>query len=230
MNVTLSKTSLILLGALLLCLMLGTVVLAENNDWYYIRLQGTDLSTSGDFDGEHGGTFIDAANISVIAPQLADANGYGFTFGGQSGRLCGEVSYLTSEHDSSVDPLLALIYTPGQTEVGKIGFDVKFLFSDPQNVLIPYGLIGIAHDTYNVQNGALDTGSTPATSGNAKYWGYGYKLGLGVLFRLADHLALEGSYTISSTKLRRVKAFDETRMPGYTVDAQWMTVSLNYYF
>lgn len=230
MNVSFFKTGLIFLGALYLCLMLSTGVLAESDDQYYVRLQGTDLSTSGDFDGEHGGTFINAANISVIAPKLTDANGYGFTFGGQRGRLCGEVSYLTSEHDSSVDPLLALIYTPGQTEVEKFCFDVKFLFTNPQSILIPYGLIGVTHDIYKVQNGALNTSSSPATSGEARYWGYGYKLGLGVLFRLADHLALESSYTVSSTELRRVKAFEQTRVPDFTVEAQSLSVSVNYYF
>lgn len=216
--------------ALLLCITIGTMVMAETEDRYYIRLQGIALDTAGDFNGEHVGEFVNATNILVVVPELTTVKGYGLTFGGQNERLGGEISYLTSEHDSTVNDVLDLLFNVGQTEVEKYSFDVKFLFSNPKGVFIPFGLIGATYDTYKVQNGALDTNATPDTHGEAKFWGLGYKLGLGAMLQLTNKLALEGSYTVSSTKLNRVEAFGATRAPNYTAQSQFVTLSLNYYF
>ncbi|HYH02103.1 MAG TPA: outer membrane beta-barrel protein [Bacillota bacterium] len=230
MNSLLKKSGLIIVFAVCLCLLMATVVSAEAEERYYLRLQGAQSNISGDFDGKTGGKFIDKETIMVAAPDMDNDTGYGIVFGAEKDRLCGEFNYLTGKHDSKVHGTSGS-YDIGQTTLERFGFDVKYAFIDPANSkIVPFGLLGISRDSFLVENGAVNTASTPSIEGKAKYQGWGYKIGAGVVFRLHDKLALEGSYTISKTSLDRVKAFNETRDPGYKVNCQTIAVSLNYYF
>lgn len=235
---------------LFLCLLMATVVLAEPAERYYLRLQGAESSFSGDFDGKNAGEFVNNSGIKVVTPDIDNDTGYGIVFGAEKGRLFGEFSYLNGKYDSKIDPNLQItidgsdtslttVFGMGKTTVERFGFDVKYAFIDPDvSKIIPFGLLGISRDCFSVKNGAVeivenaDDPSAPSTitRDKARYKGWGYKIGVGVLLRLHDKLALEGSYTISTTNLDHVKAFSETRDPDYKVNSQVIAMSLNYYF
>jgi opacity protein-like surface antigen len=217
----------------------ATVVLADDDTRYYIRLGGVNQSVDGDFNGENAGNYEENDHIWVVFPKIESATGYELAFGGQNGRLVGELSYAISEHDSEiVNAALNNVFNMGKTTAQKVSFDIKYLFCNPDSsVIIPYGQFGVSYNSFTTKNGAidLDRSTTPATvkgHGDSTYKGYGYDLGVGLLCRLSAKIALEGSYVYSHISIDRIETLGYTGKPkdGMESDTREIRVGLNYYF
>jgi opacity protein-like surface antigen len=226
MKLLLRKAGLIIAVAGSLCLMTTTTILAasQSEDRVYLRFGVAEQTLSGAFDENTSITFANSAT-TLVTPNTDPAQGYGFTFGSQSGHVCGELSYYRTEQDSlNRNAALSAI---GKTISERVSYDVKIMLLDPGTIHIsPYALIGGSYDAFEVKKGA----SNGATSGDAEYWGIGYKWGAGLLVRLNDSLGLEGSYTQSRTTLDHLKAFGTDSDREVKMASKVVTVSLNYYF
>jgi hypothetical protein len=222
-----------ILTAVVICLSVASAALAQEDENYYLRISGVNQSVSSDFDGTWGGYFENSETIIVIVPELDRATGYGLTIGGQRGRLFGELSYTYTEHDSKfINPDTVMKFKLDQTVTDKINFDCKYALVDPEEFsFIPYGLIGASYEFYRVKNGAATIESNSVTAhDDAKFRGWGGKLGVGFMLKFNAKLGLDASYAVNRAWLERVKAFGETRDPNMKVDTNTFNFSLNYYF
>jgi opacity protein-like surface antigen len=221
----------------------ATAVWADDDVRYYLRIGGVNQkSVDGDFDGARSYYFEENNNIKAASPKIDPANGYELAFGGQNGRLIGELSYSASEHDSEIlNPYWASIFTVGKTISQKVSFDIKYLFLDPETAkIIPYGRFGVSYNAFTTENGAADldinSDDNEVTAinghGDSTFRGYGYDLGLGLLCRLSDKLALEGSYVYSRIILNRLEARGYTGLPEDDMESNTREIrlGLNYYF
>lgn len=230
----------VILAVICFSMTFATVVLAGDDTRYYIRLGGVNQSVGGDFKGEEAGKYEENGKIWAVIPKIDSATGYELAFGGQNGKLIGELSYAVGEHDSKmVKPGLAAIFDIGKTTAQRIRFDVKYLFVDPENSrIIPYGQLGVGYHSFTTKNGAADLdldNNNQVTAinghGDGTFRGYGYDLGVGLLCRLSDKLALEGSYVYSRISLDRVEALGYTAKPdNMNCDTREIRIGLNYYF
>jgi opacity protein-like surface antigen len=221
-----------ILAVVVICLSVASAAVAQEDEKYYLRISGVNQCVSGDFSGDWLGDYTDA-DIYVIIPKLDRATGYGLTFGGQRGRLFGELSYSYTEHDSKFfNSDTVMKFELDQTVTDKINFDCKYALVDPEEFsFIPYGLIGVSYEFYRVKNGAAKIESISVTAhDDAKFRGCGGELGVGFMLKFNANLGLDASYAVNRTWLERVKAFGETRDPNMKVDTQTFNFSLNYYF
>lgn len=215
MKILAKKAGLIVMVTGCLCLLAATVALAESDERFYVRFAGADQEISKDFDGAKSFTLN---SITVNAPKLKKATGYGFAFGSQSGHVGGELSYFKTNHDSEGGAF-------GDTFYETLNYDVKIMLMDPMKLnIVPFALVGGSYNRVGVENGANNYKS------DAEYTGFGYKLGAGMVIRFNNNLGVEGTYTIGRTTLDKVKAVGAEGDPGFKLESKVLAVSLNYYF
>jgi hypothetical protein len=234
MDLSLRKVIGILIVLLVIGLSVTTTVMAQDDEHYYLRISGVNHHISGDFDGYQRFNYVDENTIYTIAPDLKRETGVGITFGGQAGRLFGEINLFYGEHDSSFYYYnWADAFELGKTQAQNLSLVCKYAFIDPvQSKFVPYALIGATYDIIKVKNGAAKIVSNLVTAhDDVVYKGYGGKLGLGFMLKLNTKLALDFSYAAGRTKFDRAKAFDRKGKPeDLKINSQIITLGLNFYF
>jgi hypothetical protein len=234
MNFSLQK----LIGTLIVLIVTGflvaTPVMAQDEERYYLRISGVNQNISGDFDGNRLYRYVQENSIYTLAPDLERETGVGLIFGGQSGRLFGEISLFYGEHDSSFYYYnWADAFELDKTRATNLSLVFKYAFIDPeQSKVVPYALIGATYDIIKVKNGAAKIVSNIVTAhDDIVYKGYGGKLGVGFMLKLNAKLALDFSYAAGRTKLDHAKAFDHKGKPeDLKINSQIIDLGLNFYF
>ena len=224
-----SKRLVLVFLVTLVWLVLPHAVLADDGGDYYFRFAAITDDIGGDFDGARGYLYQDG-DVTIPVPLLDQANGYKITFGTIENRLAGEFNFSQSNHETFFDnSLFGTSYDLGDRIHQRLGFDARYFFIPPQETgLAPYCQLGIFLDRLLVEDGPPRI-PTPV---KATYRGYGFDLGVGVLWRMNNRLGFELSYLMSHLKVSKLSGLGRSGKPldNFSATGQELNLGLNFYF
>ncbi len=222
-----NKIYIFLILFLTLTLGLTTQVLAEApNEGFYIGLSMPYVNIEGDFDGDSSNWIRDTEIEYYLYEHTAEL-GQGILFGFYNESYAFEISYSLSEHDYSWDTISGKMRDGSELQLLNATIKKYKYFSNNKNAV--YGLIGYGTCRFSVKDNVIDYNSNEID--DATYYGSGYHLGIGWLYRINNKIALDCSLVYQRMIMDEIKAFDiEWSLPEEVLMVNEVaTVSIKYY-
>lgn len=187
---------------------------------FYFGAGWNKSSIGGDFDGEN--IFGNGSEV-IVVPKIDSGSGFAF-FGGihatENWDL--EMSYYSSDHNAD---WLGIDF---DVEYTSLNFDAKYNFETGNENLKPYGLFGFGFGTVTVVGGSSDGFSL----GDAKYYGSGLNLGIGVNYYVKPEVSFGVAYIMRLTSYDEAEGISGTRgaLPSdLDGDATTFTINATYH-